>query len=218
MAVPDGLYVRGEVGAGIHSGATFTDTNPAAPNCDLCSAQFPSSIGTSAILGGAIGWRFTPNFRADLSVDYLTPTTVSGHSTAAVPSSASANLNSLVTLINGYFDFPELHFFGLLSPFATVGIGFATNDLGVTSGTSGAVGPFSLTGVSRTNFAWDAGLGAAYPLTPKLTADIGWRFLDTGQMRSGSILSVAGTTMQVTPSKTGDVNLNVFTIGLRYQF
>lgn len=217
IAAPAGTYIRIEAGGAFHQNITFADTNPAAANCDLCAAQFPSSIGDSFLAGGAIGYRLGPAIRIDLSVDYLGSAEVSGHSTAAVPSIGSANLQSLAGLLNGYIDLPPLNVFAPIQPYIDGGIGIASNVLGKTTGNSGAVGPFTLAGASRTNFAWALGAGGGYPLAPHLTLDVSYRFLDLGPIRTDSTLSFGGTSLQVTPSRTGGAAEHVVTIGLRYE-
>lgn len=217
IAMPAGSYVRLEAGAAFHQGVSFADTDPAAANCDLCSAQFPSKIGNSFVAGAALGYHVGPYFRTDVSIDYTGSSKISGYSTAAIPSTGSANVDGVVGLINGYIDFPTV-IFGPVQPYVDAGIGLAWNHLGTTSGNSGAVGPFTLAGSSRTNFAWAIGAGAGYPLTPNLTLDLSYRFLDLGQLRTDSSLSFAGMTVPVTPSKTGDVNAHQVTIGLRFEF
>lgn len=218
IAAPVGTYIRVEAGTAFHQNVTFTDTNPGAANCDLCTAQFPSTIAQSFDVGGALGYRIGPFFRTDLSIDYIASTKISGYSTATIPSTGSADVKSVAGLINGYIDLPAANVFGSIQPYLDAGIGIAWNDLGTTSGTSGAVGPFTLAGSSHTNFAWAIGAGVGYPLTTHMTLDIAYRFLDLGQLRTDTSLSFGGMTIPVTPSKTGDSDAHQVTIGLRYDF
>jgi opacity protein-like surface antigen len=218
IAAPGGTYVRIEAGGTFHQNVTFSDTDPGAANCDLCAAQFPSSVADSFLVGGALGYRIGPDTRLDLSVDYLGSTKLSGHSTAAVPSTGSANLDSVVGLLNGYIDLPLVSLFGPIQPYIDGGIGVARNALGQTAGNSGAVGPFTLSGASRTNFAWALGAGVGYPLTPHLILDLAYRFLDIGQLRTDSTLGFGGISATVTPSRTEAAVVHTVTIGLRYEF
>lgn len=218
FVAPEGSYIRIEAGGAFHQNITFADTNPGAANCDLCGALFPSSIAGSFVAGGAFGYRIGPGIRADLSVDYFGSAAVSGHSTAAIPSAGSAKLNSVAGLLNAYIDLPAISLFGPIHPYLDAGIGIAGNQLGETSGNSGAVGPFTLAGESHTNFAWAVGAGAGYPLSPHLTLDVSYRLLNLGQVRTDSTLSFGGMSLTVTPSKTEAADVHVVTIGLRYEF
>ena len=77
---------------------------------------------------------------------------------------------------------------------------------------------FAITGNAQTNFAWDAGVGLALPVGPHWTADLGYRFIDLGELRSGTTLSIAGQTLLVTASQTGPAYIHAVTFGLRYSF
>ncbi len=219
-SLPAGLYVRADIGGAFEQNVTFRDTNPNAANCDLCGDLFPTSTGNSVLLGIGAGYRLSAMFRADLTLDYLTPVKIHGHSTGAAPSTASVDFDSLIGLANGYFDlagaFPDR--FGRFQPFVSAGIGVARNHLGTTTGVSTLIGPFTLDGASRTNFAWALGAGVGYALTPRLTMDLAYKYLDSGEVRNGSTLTAGGTFFQLTPSKTGDLGIHTVTLGLRYGF
>lgn len=221
VSLPAGLYVRGDLGAGFAQGLKFRDADPNAPQgCDLCTDLFPSSTGNGLLFGAGAGYRLSPLFRADLTVDYLTPVRVIGHSTATPPSTGSANLELIVGLVNGYVDLADAfpNWFGPLQPYVSAGVGVARNRLGTTTGVSGLLGPFTIGGASRTNFAWALGAGAGYALTPRLTIDLAYKYLDRGEVRTNATVTALGTAFQLTPSKTGDFNVHTVTLGLRYGF
>jgi opacity protein-like surface antigen len=217
VVLPPGGYIRAEAGMGIHAKQVFVDSEPDAANCDLCSSNFPVTIEDSAVVGGNLGMRYTENLRADIGIDYLTSSTVKGYNSLELPSSGSAKLDSFVALLNGYVDFPELPdgLVGPFIPYVTVGLGIAHNSLGSTTGSvPGAA--FSLSGAGRTNFAYAVGAGLSYPLTPLLTADIQYRYMDLGSLSTGHELTVGGTRQQVTASNTGSLAVHAITIGIRF--
>jgi len=220
LSLPPDSYVRGDIGGAFGQNLTFEDTNPNAPNCDLCGDLFPSSTGSSVLIGGGVGYRFGPMFRADLTMDYLTPFNVKGHSTAASPSTGSAKLDALIGLANVYFDlagaFPGG--FGPFQPFVTAGIGVARDHLDTTTGTSALIGPFAIESHSRQNLAWAFGAGVGYPLTPELAIELAYKYLDTGQVRTGGTVVAGGQAFELTPSKTGDFVVHAVTVGVRYGF
>ena len=216
--IPEGGYVAGEIGGAVHQSVTFSDTNPGAANCDLCTTSFPSSIGNTFIVGGKLGYRISSQFRADFSLEHLSSSKVSGHSNSTPPSTGAANLDSLLALYNVYYDVTSIPALGLLQPYFTAGMGFARNSLGTTSGDAGPLGPFAITGNARNNFAWDAGVGLALPVGPHWTGDLSYRFIDLGELRSGTTLSIAGQSLLVTASKTGSSDVHAVTFGLRYSF
>jgi opacity protein-like surface antigen len=209
-----GPYVGAEIGGTYHQKVVFSDTSPGALNCDLCGAQFPSTVKNGWFAGAKLGFRLTPNFRTDFTLDYFAPVKLSGQSTTTPPSTGSANLKSLVGLYNVYADFgaPPL---GFIQPYLTAGIGFVRNMVGVTNGDS-VLGPFTISSSSETNFAWDLGAGLSIPLSPWLTADAGYRFMDLGELRTGSVVTIGGQALQLTASKTGSLYVHAVTVGLRY--
>ena len=220
QVAPAGFYVRGEAGLTSRQNTSFGDTNTTAASCLFCDFMVVGSMNTGALVGGGVGMRLTPNFRTELSVDYMTSVKVSGRNDASPPSSLSANTDSVVVLLNGYVDFPELapQLFGPLVPYVDAGFGLASNMLGSVTGTSGSYGAYNLSGATRTSFAYAVGLGFAYPLSPNLTADVGYRFYDNGPIYSGTSLSAHGSSAQVPGLKSGSADAHTITIGLRFGF
>jgi OOP family OmpA-OmpF porin len=216
-----GLYVRGDLGGAFGADTTFKDTNPSSPNCSLCNTTEPSSTGNSVLFGAGVGYRFTPLFRTDVTLDYIPSLKVSGHNSALTGVTNSADLDSLVGLLNGYLDLDGLKpgMFGPLQPFLTAGVGVARNDLGRTTyGLAGlASGTLTQNGSTHTSFAWGVGAGAGYPLTPNLTIDLTYKYLDLGEMRSGSSGSFVGAAFPATPIKA-DLQVHTVILGLRFAF
>jgi outer membrane protein OmpA-like peptidoglycan-associated protein len=215
ISLPSGLYVRGDVGAAIGEDTEFKDGF-------LSPTTQPSSTGNSFIFGGGIGYRFTPAFRSDITLDYIPGLNVSGHNSSASVTNRG-NLSSFVALLNGYVDingfFPNL--FGRFQPYVVGGVGVAHNDLGRTS-LAGTLGTLNLNGASlnsnaTTHFAWGVGAGVGYALTPNWTVDLGYKYLDLGEMQSGSTLIRAAGTTAIAPVKA-DLQVHTVMIGLRYTF
>jgi hypothetical protein len=129
-SLPAGLYVRADIGGWLRAERHIQGYR--SERCKLRSLRrsFPDFDRQFRISGrrrriiGLARW-FVPT-------DYLTPAKVNGQSTGAAPSTASADLDSLVGLLNGYFDlagaFPDR--FGRLQPYISAGIGIARNHLG----------------------------------------------------------------------------------------
>lgn len=214
-----GFYIRGDLGGGFGDGTTFKDTNPTASDCSLCTATLPSSIGNSVIFGGGIGYRVSPAFRADITLDYLPSFKASGHlANASYIGTAAANVDSLVGLLNGYLDFNGLKpgLFGAFDPYVSAGFGFSDNDIGAATGSLDSL-PFRLSGNTETSFAWAVGAGLGYALSPRLTLDLSYQYRDLGEIQSGSTGTIRGSTGPVTPA-TADLRVHTVTVGLRYAF
>jgi opacity protein-like surface antigen len=57
-----------------------------------------------------------------------------------------------------------------------------------------------------------------YALTPRLTIDLAYKYVDTGDVRNNGALTFGGPSFfQLTPSKTGDVGVHAVTLGFRYE-
>ena len=219
IAVPAGVYVRGEAGVAFHEDVNFTDLHTTAPDCFLCGGTAATPAGTSGIFGGAVGLRLNEIARADLSVDYMTSATISGENGGTPPTTVSSKFNSLVVLANGYLDFPEFPpgVLGPFTPYVDGGLGFAQNSLGAISGTTGAAGAYTLSGRNQTTFAYALGLGVSYPLAPRFTVDFGYRFFDLGDLETGRSLTQKGATVQVTGARSDGVSVQTVIAGLRYE-
>jgi OOP family OmpA-OmpF porin len=218
FSLPSGLYIRGDVGGASGADTTFKDKKPASINSLLGTTTQPSSTGSSVIFGGGVGYRFTPMFRSDVTVDYIPSLKVTGHNSLVPTLTNSADLSSLVGMVNGYLDINGFapNMFGRFQPYLQGGVGIARNDLDKTS----FGGPFAgvtLSGSTRTNFAWGVGAGLGYAITPNLTLDVGYKYLDLGEMRTGSTVSIAGVSTGVTPAKA-DLQAHTVMVGLRFGF
>jgi opacity protein-like surface antigen len=224
QTAPAGFYVRGEVGGGFGQSVTFTDSNPSAANCDLCGAKLPATVNTSVLFGGGVGYRFTPAIRADLTVDDFPSFRASGTTTQPGNPSGSVPFSDLLFMANGYVDLNGLYpnGFGPWQPYVTAGVGVARNDLGQFSGVLSS-GPFvgtpvSENGATRTNFAWGAGIGIGYAVTPQWTVQIGYEFYDLGELLSGPVGTVGGVSSLGTASKSTDFDVHTLTAGVRFAF
>jgi outer membrane protein OmpA-like peptidoglycan-associated protein len=68
-----------------------------------------------------------------------------------------------------------------------------------------------------TNFAWGAGAGVAYAVAPNMLVDLSYKYLDLGDMHSGTTLSVGAAKVN-TSQMSGDLKAHTVMIGFRYEF
>jgi outer membrane protein OmpA-like peptidoglycan-associated protein len=170
------------------------------------------------MFGGGVGYRFSPMFRSDVTVDYIPSLKVSGHNSLVPALTNSADLSSLVGMVNGYIDINGFapNMFGRFQPYLQGGIGVARDDLEKTT-FGGPFAGITLSGSTRTNFAWGVGAGLGYALTPNLTLDLGYKYLDLGEMRTGSTVSTGAVSIGVTPAKA-DLQAHTVMLGVRFAF
>jgi opacity protein-like surface antigen len=145
------------------------------------------------IEGGA-GCRIWDSLRVDATIGYRDNANMSEGF-----GGLDADLNTLFGFANIYWD---IFTWGRVTPYVGGGIGFAHHSV------ESVVLPAGISDGTYTDFAWNVQAGLAIDLTYNLSLDIGYRYSDLGQARSGS-----GPTMFVEDIATHDIR-----IGLRYSF
>lgn len=177
-AVNSGWYVRGDLGYGWGriNGAQSATGFPDPTNNSLGNAA-------TAGLGFGIkrGW-----IRTDVTADYLSDMKYRG--TVATPDDVTAKMSAWSVLFNGYLDLGSWY---RVSPYIGAGIGAANVK---TSDYQSAVSPpFAGGSSSQWNFAWAAMAGVGITVSPNLIADVGYRYLNLGDIKSASDPSGAMT-------------------------
>lgn len=114
------------------------------------------NLEDTAALGVGVGYKFNNWLRADLTADYAF------RSEFTAP---FARFWNATTLVNGYVD---LGTWWGVTPYIGAGVGAAYNHLDI--------GP----GDGNWSLAWAGMLGAAYHLSPNLSVDFGYRYIDFG--------------------------------------
>lgn len=228
-----GLYLRGEVGYAIGLDANIKDKPPtgAVVACLArgtgCGGEL-DKIGDSVNFGAGLGYRWNRQFRFDLTADYR-PGFAVDDKDQATPFAANykGDLTSLVGLLNAYWDVPvELGDFaswlGRVHPWIGFGVGIAHNKLDDLAYSqrlaSGATATGKLPGASATGLAWQAGLGIGIDILANLTLDLGYRYLDAGEVKTkaGTITDSVAGRLPVGEAK-GDLKSHEMQVGLRYK-
>jgi opacity protein-like surface antigen len=133
------------------------------------------NAGKSVILSGGIGWRFNQNLRADATVARRLLYDVK--QTMPDATDVAAKVHSWSLMANGYYDFPMARG----TPYVGAGLGWASNKVeNVNFSTAGAQ-----SGGSKSNPAWALMAGVGVPITPRVTLDVGYRYIDLGKFETG---------------------------------
>ncbi len=238
IPVGGGFYLRSDVGVGINDlqtrKSTFDETVP--------DAQFEqSSIADSPIIDVGVGYRFNNYFRADVTGEYRGSATFTANQSYNVgafatdqygnppPNGAraydfySAHVRSVVGLVNGYIDVGS--WYGV-TPFVGAGVGVANvavNNLTDISYGSGAAGGAGNGGGgfapdhSQTNFAFALMAGLDFAVTPNVTLEVGYKYLNEGNVSSSPITCVSASSC---PNEVQHYRLqsNDIRLGFRYSF
>lgn len=109
-------------------------------------------------------------------------------------------------MLNGYYDFKNTSKF---TPYLSAGVGVTHLKNKV-----------SFYDVSETdtdnNFTWSVGAGVAYKVTPNVSLDVGYRYVDVGDFEFSKTMPVESWTE--TFQSTADLSSHDYTVGIRYNF
>jgi len=181
------LYWRADLGYSSATDAHIKDKNFALDGviCGNPTCSTPAElndVGESAVLSAGVGWRFNPNFRADVTLAYRGWYELDDSD--AFPSDFKADISSWNLMLNGYWDFTLT--WG--RPYVGAGVGLAVNKIDNIVNTGGALGTATFThpGGTKSDLAWAVMAGVGIPINPNLTLDIGYRYIDLGKIESDS--------------------------------
>ena len=219
-----GWYLRGDIGTTNQSMKTI-DSNTA--------AQFPAvtQIGlgfdSSPSFGLGVGYQFNNWFRADITTQYRGKANLHGANgliftpTAFQQDNYYGSKSEVLVLANAYVD---LGTWWSITPFIGVGVGTSYNRLSgfrdenvqIVSGiTQGSVANFADNGTW--NFAWAAHAGLAYQVTPSVTLELAYSYVDLGSARPGNFTLFDGTSGPSSIVLRG-LTSHDLTLGVRWDF
>jgi len=146
------------------------------------ASGYPSPTGDSlggGFIGGIGGGIKTRWLRTDVTIDYTAPLKYTG--TAVTSDDVTAKVSGWSALFNGYVDLGK--WYGV-SPYigAGAGVGYMT----VSDYSSTVAPPFSGGDHSQWNLNWAAMAGLGYPISPNLKLDVGYRYLNFGDVETAS--------------------------------
>jgi opacity protein-like surface antigen len=222
----NGIYVRGDLGAGFGSESTERDTDPNATNFSLGTTQITGSTGTGFLGDVGVGFRVSPVFRIEATYLHLGSMDFRGNF-APGPGSARASVSADIGMANAYIDLdtwttPVLAridpMLGKLQPFLVGGLGVTVNHNGDETDSLGGVPVNSFAGADHTDFAWALGAGVGYPICDGVVVDLMYRYLDLGQRLTGTVLSDSSGARAVQTPDTANLQTHVVTVGLRWTF
>ena len=159
-----GWYLRGDVGYRLNNLDNVVAT--------ITPDPLNSEIDKSFTFGGGAGYK-SGWFRTDVTIDYGPDMKYSGD-TAGRVGAYTATFDSLSALLNVYFDLGTWQGF---TPYVGAGLGGthlrASDFTGVTAGDG------------TWNFTWALAAGASYDVAPNLAVDLGYRYVNFGDVVAG---------------------------------
>jgi opacity protein-like surface antigen len=161
-------------------------------------------IDYSPVWGLGVGYRITPNLRADFTFDW--------RDRYILESGAfDTQLENQSYMLNVYYDLdqiPVIQLPGGFKPYVGAGIGLSyieVNDQAI-PGAGGTVA--RVLGDDDVNLAWQLMFGVGYQVTPKFAADVGYRYARLGEAQLSSPQG----------SIENDLNAQEIILTVRYNF
>lgn len=193
-----GWYLRGDIGFSNQRVENIRNTNPAL-YANLLSLTQQTGFDTGGIFGIGAGYQFNHWLRADIIGQYRGSANLHGLDLLSFPNGGAVGYGSdtyngskseWLLLANAYVD---LGTWWSVTPFIGAGIGASRvtvanfTDLGINSLPGGGVGPglVSAQTGSRWNFAWALHTGLAYRVSPNMTVELGYSYLNLGDGTTG---------------------------------
>jgi opacity protein-like surface antigen len=148
-----------------------TGTGPATVN----------DIGSSYVFGVGLGYRFARGIRADIAASYRGNYELDDVDQRSA--SINADVRSQTVMANLYYDIPFQ--LGPLRPFIGAGIGIAINEVQTIKviDVPNLGGTFTGPGGTTTEFAWQGMAGISWEITPNIAIEVGYRYLDAGNLK-----------------------------------
>jgi len=181
------------------------------------------TITNTGVAGIGYGYKFTNNFRADVTLHYEWPGHFHGNLhciDTGVPCGANdysdeyADISAWTGLVNGYLDLGNFYGF---TPYVGAGLGMSyltvSNVHYINPANSDSPGPGSWSGSkSKWNFAWSLTAGASFNITRDWLIDVNYRYVNLGDAESVVIPALAGTE----PIRYDNITAQEVRVGLRF--
>jgi len=216
-----GWYLRGDIG---FSNQRVDRLNNALDAGNTSSIQ-NLNFGSAGIFGVGVGYKINNWFRADVTGEYRGNSQFFGKDSITYPGGFgtdvyNASKSEWVALANAYVD---LGTWWCMTPFIGVGVGGARvsinnfTDQGLAI-QGGPVLPSLAFGdnASKWNLAWALHAGVAYKVSPNLTIELAYRYLNMGDGVTGDLRAFDGTNNVVNPMTFKDITSHDLKIGVRW--
>lgn len=229
-----GWYLRGDIGM---TNQSFKSLHSA--SIDRVNSTFPGALQNSGMgfdsstsYGIGVGYQFNNWFRADLTGEYRGKANLHGSQNIALNAAYAGHAyaddyygskSEWVVMANGYVD---LGTWWCVTPFVGAGIGASYNkitgfrdnglDLNSPAGTLSPAVTYAAD-AGKWNLAWALHAGLAYRVSPNLTIELAYRYINLGDGVTGPTRSFDGVTVVNGSSFTiKDITSNDVKLGVRW--
>ncbi len=216
-----GWYLRGDIG--MTNQQVNSLTNFVAPGTSVGTKFLQFDSAPLYSLGGGI--QFNNWLRADFTGEYRGNAHFHGQQVAQfgniiLPDDYNASKSEWLFLANAYVD---LGTWWCVTPFIGAGIGTSRNtissfvDIGATQAGANILSTTYAESASKWNLAWALYAGLAYKVTPGLSLELTYRYVDLGTARTGLTNSFDGVTVvNASPFNFGTITSQDVMLGFRW--
>lgn len=215
-----GWYLRGDIGYKLYQAPKASFSDPSWGSIGNNGQLRDEKMLGAADFGAGVGYKFNDYLRTDLTLDYETPAKFKGSvfclgsscgSSGTWNATESTKITAYSALANVYADLGDFHG---LKPYIGAGAGASylkTSD--VKSGALDTNTGNAPKGEGKWNFAWALMAGVEYPINDRLSLDLGYRYLNLGDAKTGSVQDGSG---DLTSINYNDIAAHEVRLGLRY--
>jgi opacity protein-like surface antigen len=182
------------------------------------------SFDSAPIYGIGAGYQFNQWFRADLTGEYRGKASFSALDRYDFNNDGvwdgtnqyTATKHEWLLLANAYVD---LGTWWGITPYVGAGIGASNNTIsGFQDINTANAGVAYADSASKWNFAWALHAGAGWAVTQNVTVDLGYRYVDLGDARTGDIIAYTGANNFNNPMIFDSLTSHDVHLGVRYAF
>jgi opacity protein-like surface antigen len=228
-----GWYLRGDIGFSNQQVKSLENPNYAG----LSSLNQSTSFDTAGIFGAGVGYQFNNWFRMDVTGQYRGKSNFKGTDLITFPvggvvgsgvDNYSASKSEWLVMANAYVD---LGTWWCVTPFIGAGVGASRvsisgfRDNGLTDaaffpGVGLQRGAFASSAyaadTSKWNFAWALHTGLAYQVSPNMTMELGYSYVNLGKGITGDIVGYDGSNGSFNPTTFKDITSHDLKLGVRW--
>ena len=220
------LYFQVNTGWSWAQNAKMRDTDTTHQTCVLQSAStVPNApcdgtlnqLGSSWIIGAGVGYRLPHGFRVDVTYNNRNGYDLSGSDPAGTTFDPKTTANTVMA--NGYYDLP-FTIAERFRPYVGGGIGRSRNKVNNINWQDSPTSSGQLPGGSTTSTAWQLTLGADVRVTKNWVLDIGYRYVDLGDLKTNGGAATSGQAFNANNYTTplqGKLKANEFLFNIRYE-
>ena len=234
LASAAALGAAGEAGAQVYfqlntgwswaQNAQMKDTDTTHQTCVLTSAStVPNApcdgtlnhLGSSFIIGAGVGYKLPHGFRIDVTYNNRSGYDLSGCDPAGSCFDPKTTANTVMA--NGYYDLPFM-IADKVRPYVGGGIGRSRNKVNTITWSDSPTSSGQIPGGSTTSTAWQLTLGADIRLTQNWVLDVGYRYVDLGDLKTTGGTTTGGfNNANYTTPLQGKLKANELVFNIRYE-